>query len=136
VTRASRSAALHILLAASWFGIAARADQDSTAVQGDIPTIPCLERAAAVTYLHRFQDQVMLHWVVPEDTPSDQTVAVRFRLSEDGNAVDWKLEFSSNHRIANSVELAFRHAISAGPIPESAACLIDRMVEMRFENPY
>ena len=78
----------------------------------------------------------MRAWVIPEDTLSDQTIAVRFRLSEDGSVFAWKLRSWTSHRIANSVELAFRHAEPVGPIPASAACLVDRMVEMHFENPY
>ena len=133
---AAPSTLLRILLAASVFATAPNADEHAGPVTGEIAMPPCLERAAAVAYLHRFQDQVMLHWVIPEDTISDQTVAVRFRLSKDGNVVAWKLRSWTSRRIANSVELAFRHATSAGPIPEPAACLVDRMVEMHFENPY
>ncbi|MBW2286670.1 MAG: hypothetical protein JRG90_02495 [Deltaproteobacteria bacterium] len=127
---------LRILLAAVAFGTAAHAAETAEPVPGKITTIPCFERAAAVAYLHRFQDQIMLRWVIPEDTISDQMVAVRFRLSEDGNVAAWKLLSWTNRRIANSVELAFRHATSPGPIPEPAICLVDRMVEMHFENPY
>lgn len=124
---------LHVAIALT---TAAHADEAAEAVPARISTSPCLERAAAVAYLHRFQDQIMLHWVIPQDSLSDQTVTVRFRLSEDGYVVAWKLQSWTNHRIANSVELAFRNATSAGPIPEPAKCLVDRMVEMRFENPY
>jgi hypothetical protein len=127
---------LRILLAAIAFGTTAHAAEAAEPVPGKITTIPCFERAAAVAYLHRFQDQIMLYWVIPEDSLSDQTVVVRFRLSEDGNVVAWKLLSWTNHRIANSVELAFRHATSPGPIPEPAICLVNRMVEMHFENPY
>jgi len=136
VTPAARSAAILVILAASVFSGTARADASETPVQSRSATIPCLERAAVVAYLHRFQDRIMQYWVIPQDTLSDQTVAVRFRLSEDVNTTTWKLHSSTSSRIANSVELAFRHATSAGPIPEPAACLVDRRVEMHFENPY
>lgn len=130
-------AAFRILVAASAFsGTTTQAADSSAPVQGRIAATPCLERAAVVAYLHRFQDRIMQYWVIPDDTLSDQTVAVRFRLSGDGYAVAWKLQSWTSHRIANSVELAFRHASSAGPIPEAAACLTDRMIEMHFENPY
>ena len=127
---------LRMLFAASSFAAAAHAAGGAESMPGEITETPCLERAAAVAYLHRFQDRIMLHWVLPEDMLSDQRVTVRFRLSEDGNVVAWKLRSWTSRRIANSVELAFRHATSAGPIPEPAACLVDRMVEMQFENPY
>jgi len=100
------------------------------------PAIPCLERAIVVAYLHHFQDQIMQRWVVPEDSLADQTVVVRFRLEEDGRLKSWKLQSWSNRRLANSVELAFRHAQPALPIPDRAACLIGRAIDIRFENPY
>jgi hypothetical protein len=125
-----------VLVAASVFAGAASAAESSEAIPVEISAPPCLERAAAVAYLHRFQDQIMQRWVIPGDTLADQTVAVRFRFAEDGKLADWKLHFWSNRRVADSVERAFRHATSAGPIPESAACLIGRLVEMHFENPY
>jgi hypothetical protein len=134
--RATLCTLLRMLHVAIALATAAHADEAAEAVPARISTTPCLERAAVVTYLHRFQDQIMLHWVIPQDSLSDQTVTVRFRLSEDGYVGAWKLQSSTNHRIANSVELAFRHATSAGPIPEPAMCLVDRMVEMQFENPY
>jgi len=136
VRRGALGKALRLLLAAGVFTTAARADTANETASGDFAEIPCLEKAAVVSYLHRFQDQVMKGWVVPEDTLSDQTIAVRFRFSEDGNVAAWKLHSWTSHRVANSVELAFRSTTSPGPIPESAACLIGRMVEMHFENPY
>jgi hypothetical protein len=136
VKQATSRALIHILVAAGAFAGAAYAAEGSEAVPVEISAPPCLERAAAVAYLHRFQDQIMQRWAIPEDTLADQTVSVRFRFAEDGNLADWKLHFWSNRRVADSVERAFRHATSAGPIPEPAACLIGRMVEMHFENPY
>ena len=127
---------LRNLFAASSFAAAAHAAGGAESIPGKITETPCLERAAAVAYLHRFQDRIMLSWVLPEDTLSDQRVTVSFRLSEDGNVVAWKFRSWTSRRIANSVELAFRHATSAGPIPEPAACLVGRTVEMQFENPY
>jgi len=132
----TRCTALCVLLAAGVFASQARADTADEAASGELREIPCLERAVVVSYLHRFQDQIMKYWVIPEDTLTDQTIAVRFRLAEDGNVADWKLHSWTSHRVANTVELAFRSATSPGPVPEPAACLIGRMVEMHFENPY
>jgi hypothetical protein len=74
--------------------------------------------------------------VVPEDTLGDQSVVVRFRLTDAGQLKSWKLVSWTNRRLANSVELAFQHARLSMSIPERAACLIGRPIDIRFENPY
>ena len=103
----------------------------------DAPTPPsCLERPVAVVYLHDLQDQVMDRWTVPEDSPANQAVVVRFRLAEDGSLLTYKLVSWTSRRIANAVELAMEQSGPFGPIPETATCLVGREVEMRFENPY
>ena len=136
MTRAVRSRTLRILCLACVLAAAAQADEDAEPHPGGNTTPACLERAVVVAYLHHFQDQVMRRWVLPDDTLADQAVVVRFRLAGDGSLLSWKLRSWTNRRIANSVELAFRHAESAGPIPEPAACLIGRAIEIHFENPY
>jgi len=117
-------------------GAGAGTDEIEPTTTRSAPAIPCLERAIVVAYLHDFQDQIMQRWVVPEDSLSDQTVVVRFRLDADGRMKSWKLRSWSNRRLANSVELAFRHAEPGLPIPDRAACLIGRSIDIRFENPY
>jgi hypothetical protein len=114
----------------------ADAGADPNAEPAARPPAACLERPIVVGYLHHLQDDVMDRWVVPDDTASDQAVVVRFRLAEDGTFLTYKLVSSTSHRLANSVELAVRHAGPFGPVPESATCVIGRPIEMRFENPY
>jgi hypothetical protein len=98
--------------------------------------VPCLERPGVVAYLHGFQDSVMSHWVIAEDTLSDQAVVARFRITADGHLSGFELASWTNRRLANSVELAFAHTPPIGPVPELATCVVGRSIEMRFENPY
>jgi hypothetical protein len=98
---------------------------------GERPTVPaapraspCLERPIVVAYLHQLQDRVMDRWIVPEDTLANQAVVLRFRLSEDGSLLTYKLVSWTSRRIANSVELAVAHSGPFGSIPENATCLV------------
>ena len=126
-----------LLLAACLLRAGSAEADGAGASQADSPKAPsCLERPVAVVYLHDLQDQVMDLWTVPEDSPANQAVVVRFRLAEDGSLLTYKLVSWTSRRIAIAVELAVEHSGPFGPIPETATCLVGREVEMRFENPY
>ena len=131
-----RPAAFVRIAALAWLACVLGASAHAQAPTKDRSDPPCLERPIVVAYLHALQDQIMQRWVMPEDSLADQTVVVRFEVAQDGRLRSWKLVSTTNRRIANSVELAFDHAEPIGPVPERAACLVDRAIEMRFENPY
>jgi hypothetical protein len=134
----SRSGAVRAtLLSAALLALAvdSRSDDgvnDATAA----PVRSCLDRPIVVAYLHHFQDQVMRHWAIDDDSVGDQQVIVHFRLAEDGSLLTYKLVSWTSRRIADAADLAMRHAGPFGPVPDSATCVIGRSIEMQFENPY
>jgi hypothetical protein len=134
--RLRAATALGVLAAAVTGAGVVRASSEATAGAATSRPTACLERPIVVAYLHHLQDRVMARWVVPEDTPTDQTVVVRFRLAEDGSLLTYAMLSATSQRVANTVELAMQHSGPFGRIPENATCVVGRAIDMRFENPY
>ena len=97
--------------------------------------VPCFERPGVVVYLHRLQDRILDHWVLPEDGLANRTVTLKLRIDTNGVLLGYELLSRTSPRLATSALQALAGAAPFEPMTDATACLAERAIVSEFSNP-
>jgi hypothetical protein len=126
----SRRAAIAIVLA-----LVAAAGASGREPLPEAEPTPCFERAVVVLYLHRLQDRILDHWVLPPDGLANHSVTLRLRLDETGVLLSYELVSRTSSRLEISALRAVAASAPFEPMTEETACLTERAIVSEFSNP-
>ncbi len=96
---------------------------------------PCRVQPEVVDHFREVERRIVEAWVLPAGVAADNTVQVRFVLTEAGEALHVEVVHSTDPRLEQSVLDAIR---AAEPLPEMSpevVCLSAVWVFATFENP-
>jgi hypothetical protein len=95
----------------------------------------CEARPEVQAYYAQIKQRVLARWVLPPDTPSNQSVQLKFRLDPSGSASQVKFEAAPNARLGESAADALRAASPFPPMNDRVRCLANTPLLATFTNP-
>jgi TonB family protein len=95
----------------------------------------CTKRPEVQAYLEQVHQRMYARWILPAQTPPNQSIRLRFRLDPSGSATNVRFLEAPNQLLGESAVQALRAASPFPPMPERARCLAQDSLTAIFRNP-
>ena len=100
-----------------------------------IGVVRCMESAFVVRYIDGIEERTKQRWQVPENTPDDAKVVLRFTLDSSGAATQIAFQGNVDPALGNSAVAAMRSASPFPPMDDNVRCLAGKKLRGTFTNP-
>lgn len=99
-----------------------------------VDSVRCLESAAVNRYVGLVEVRTTKRWTVPDGSPGDVGVRLRFVLDASGTATEIEVKGKTNTALGNSAIAAMRAASPFPPMDDNVRCLAGRPLLVTFTN--
>lgn len=97
--------------------------------------VRCLESAFVLRYIDGVEERTKKRWQVPEGTPDDAKVVLRFTLDSSGAATQIAFQGDAEPALGNSAVTAMRAASPFPAMNDNVRCLSGKKLRGIFTNP-